>query len=177
MASVNSDELFDSSEQTKSKKQPTPKQLIGIRKGSVKKYFCDKWQEKYGSPYLLPANVFGLVDRPVSDALSKGYTVEQLCKAIDTYLADEWEGYVERSHSIKYFTKDIMIWINKTKKAANALSSSTSPLSVQEAGEAKKLNDQYGILKRGNLWETEDGKKFLRSEDAVRHAQRKGTSS
>ncbi|MFA6972499.1 MAG: hypothetical protein WC208_14035 [Gallionella sp.] len=144
--------------------------ILGIKKGQILKYFGEKWQAKYGLPFLMPPNSFVSVEKPIKDALAKNYTVEQMCKGIDLYLANEFQGYTEQSHPIRFFTKDIPKWVISASKE-------TTRQATTQTDEARLLNEKYGILKRGELWETEDGRKFSKSEDAVRHAEKKGNVS
>jgi hypothetical protein len=166
-----SEELFKKKDvvgKEKVKRHITDKAWVAIHRAQVMKYFCTKWQAKYGIVYIIPPKSWVSVDMPIQQAIESGYTIDMLQKGIDSYLSNEFAGYIEQSHPIKFFTGNITKWVlqagRETKQKQDA------PVT----DEIRLLNEKYGILKRGESWLTEDGRVFNSAKDAIRHTESKG---
>ena len=146
----------------------TDRQWLAINREKVIQYFCQQWQAKYGIAYILPAQSFMSVQKPIADALAQNYTIEQLKKGIDAYLTDEWKGFAENTHPIKFFTNNLTKWVLKGEKFAPQEKTVAS-----EQNEIRELNQRYGIVRKGDCWCDEDGGVFLKKEDAIASSKKK----
>ena len=144
----------------------TDRQLLAINRDKVITYFCQQWQDKYGIPYVVPPKSFAFVQLPITDVLSQNYTVDMLFKAINFYLSNEFVGYQEQRHPIRFFTKDIPKWVLQSKDVVKK-----QEVQKTEQDEIRELNFQYGIVKRGDQYISEDGEVFLDKQKAIEHSK------
>ena len=152
--------------QDKSRKL-SDKQWLAIKRDRVVKYFCESWQKKYSLNYVIPPKSFMTVEKPISDALASNYTPEMLCQAIDAYLSNDFIGYVENSHPIRFFTKDITRWVMQGKKEVKM--QETKP----ETDLVREMNFKYGIIKKGESYIDEEGNVYVDSTSAIKAVEKR----
>lgn len=147
----------------------TEEQIRAIIRDKTVKYFEQQWEKKYGLPYVLPPRSYGYIQMPIKQAADKGYTYEMLCGGVDRYLSDDFKGYMEQKHPIAFFTKDIPKWVGLGKERVsrqNQVQQEQKQTQVTDE-QIRKLNEKYGILRKGDGWLTEDGKYFPKVDDAI----------
>lgn len=158
----------------KPKRNLNETQLKAMRRERTLRYFESEWKKKYNLPYVLPPRSYGYVQLPIEDALNAGYTAEMLCSGIDRYLAEDFKGYTEQKHPIGFFTKDIPKWVGLSQEKVSRQNQDriNNEQSKITEDDVRKLNEKYGILRKGDGWLNEEGKFFTKVEDAIKWAEK-----
>lgn len=146
----------------------TEKQKLAMNRDDVIHHFAKSWAIKYNMSWLRPPDAYAIIEVPIEQALKKGYTANMLKNGINGYLSSDFVGYREQSHHIKYFTRDMQKWVIEGQKVKEPVKGQT----VSD-DEVRKLNEKYGLLRKGEGWIDEDGSFYLNKEDAIKACERR----
>lgn len=135
----------------------TQKQIIGIRKANVLKFYKAKWEEKYKENYVHPEDFMG-VDRNINLALA-AYEVVVINASIEEYLRATSEYY--KFHPIRIWAKNITYWVMLAKE------NQKKPQQVKQSADDTAILTKYGISHKGDFYITESGGIFTKLEQAI----------